>query len=97
MTDLRVWPCWVAGEILRFNGKFNTFIGAKGLQKQEGMIFRHLLRLILLLGEFIDLDLPDGDREEWRKDLSEIIEVLTKTCESADPSGTRQVLEEGLH
>ncbi|MBE6427824.1 MAG: DEAD/DEAH box helicase [Planctomycetaceae bacterium] len=97
VTDLRVWPCWVAGEILRFNGKFNTFIGAKGLQKQEGMIFRHLLRLILLLGEFIDLDLPDGDREEWRKDLSEIIEVLTKTCESADPSGTRQVLEEGLH
>lgn len=94
--DLRVWPCWVAGEILRFNGKFNTFIGAKGLQKQEGMIFRHLLRLILLLGEFIDLDLPGGDRDEWRNDLSEIIEVLTKTCEAADPSGARQVLEEGL-
>lgn len=96
VTDLKVWPCWVAGEVLRFNGKFNQYISAKGLQKQEGMIFRHLLRLVLLLGEFLEVPLPTGDPDEWRADLEEIIEILTKSCEAADPSGTRQMLEDGL-
>lgn len=96
VTDLKVWPCWVAGEVLRFNGKFNQYISAKGLQKQEGMIFRHLLRLVLLLGEFLEVPLPTGDPDEWRGDLEEIIEILTKSCEAADPSGTRQMLEDGL-
>ena len=94
--DLKVWPCWVAGEVLRFNGKFNAYISAKGLQKQEGMVFRHLLRLILLLGEFMELELPSGNSDEWKNDLADLIEVLTKACEAADPSGTRQMLEEGL-
>ncbi len=96
VSDLRVWPCWAAGELIRFNGKFNTYIGAKGLQKQEGMIFRHALRLILLLGEFLELEIPSGNPEEWKADLSEVVEILTKACEAADPSGTRQMLEEGL-
>lgn len=96
VTDLKVWPCWVAGEVLRFNGKFNQYISAKGLQKQEGMIFRHLLRLVLLLGEFLEVPLPTGNPDEWRADLEEIIEILTKSCEAADPSGTRQMLEDGL-
>lgn len=96
VADLKVWPCWVAGEVLRFNGKFNAYISAKGLQKQEGMVFRHLLRLILLLGEFMELELPSGNSDEWKNDLSDLIEVLTKACEAADPSGTRQMLEEGL-
>lgn len=96
VTDLKVWPCWVAGEVLRFNGKFNQYISAKGLQKQEGMIFRHLLRLVLLLGEFLEAPLPTGDPDEWRADLEEIIEILTRSCEAADPSGTRQMLEDGL-
>ncbi len=94
VSDLRVWPCWVAGELLRFNGKFNTYISGKSLQKQEGMIFRHLLRLILLLGEFIEMDLPTGNADEWKTDLSEVVELLTKSCEAADPSGTRQMLED---
>ncbi|MDO5113308.1 MAG: DEAD/DEAH box helicase [Planctomycetia bacterium] len=89
VSDARIWPVWCAGELLKFNGKFNAYITAKGLQKQEGMIFRHALRLILLLEEFLPLD----SQPQWQDDLREIIEILTKTCESADPSGTRLWLE----
>ncbi|MDO4584829.1 MAG: DEAD/DEAH box helicase [Planctomycetia bacterium] len=85
VSDVRIWPVWCAGELLKFNGKFNAYITAKGLQKQEGMIFRHALRLILLLEEFLPLD----SQPQWQDDLREVIEILTKTCESADPSGTR--------
>ncbi|MBO7722395.1 MAG: DEAD/DEAH box helicase, partial [Thermoguttaceae bacterium] len=45
---VKITPVWAAGEILlRFNGDFNKFIVASQIQKQEGMIFRHLLRLLL--------------------------------------------------
>ena len=52
---------WAAGELLQFGGNFNKFIISKQLQKQEGIIFRHLLRLILLIGEFTQLSPPDLD------------------------------------
>ena len=46
--DLRTQPVWAAGELLEFGGDFNKYVTSKDLQKQEGIIFRHLLRLILL-------------------------------------------------
>ena len=40
---------WAAGELLRdFNGNFNLYVRTRDLVKQEGIVFRHLLRLILL-------------------------------------------------
>ncbi len=48
--DLRTQPVWAAGELLEFGGDFNKYVTSKSLQKQEGIIFRHLLRLILLVG-----------------------------------------------
>ncbi|MDO4568898.1 MAG: DEAD/DEAH box helicase [Planctomycetia bacterium] len=93
VSDARIFPVWAAGELLKFNGNFNSYITSKGLQKQEGMIFRHTLRLILLLGEFLELDLPCGNSEEWRNDLQSMIDLLTLTCERADPSGTREMLD----
>ncbi len=48
--DLRTRAVWAAGELLlEFNGNFNKYVGSKDLLKQEGIVFRHLLRLILLL------------------------------------------------
>src|SRR6185436_20895245 len=52
-------PAWAAGEVLEFAGNFNKYITSRGLQKQEGVIFRHLLRLILLLKEFQQFTPPD--------------------------------------
>ena len=48
-------PVWAAGELLQFSGDFNKYVTSKALQKQEGVIFRHVLRLILLVEEFLPL------------------------------------------
>jgi hypothetical protein len=45
--------------VLEFGGNFNKYITSRGLQKQEGVIFRHLLRLILLVKEFQQFTPPD--------------------------------------
>ncbi len=50
VTDLRTRAVWAAGELLtEFNGNFEKFVSSKDLAKQEGILFRHLLRLILLI------------------------------------------------
>jgi superfamily II DNA/RNA helicase len=84
----------VAGEVLEFGGQFNKYITSRGLQKQEGVIFRHLLRLILLLKEFQQFTPPDCSAEEWLGDLKEITDRLTDCCHAVDPSSTDKVLEE---
>ena len=59
--DLVTRPVWIAGEALRFGGDFNKLITSKGIVRQEGVIFRHLLRFILLCGEFAQAT-PAGHR-----------------------------------
>ena len=59
--DLRTQPVWAAGELLQFGGDFNKYVSSKDLQKQEGIVFRHVLRLILLVGEFKQLSPPEVD------------------------------------
>ena len=70
---------WAAGElILRFGGNFNMFVRTRDLVKQEGIIFRHLLRLILLCGEFAEVTPPDTSPNEWQADLRDIAEQLDR-------------------
>lgn len=92
--DLRTSPVWAAGELLQFGGDFNKYVTSKSLQKQEGVIFRHVLRLILLVNEFTQLSPPDADEEEWRGDLNEIAAILTESCRRVDPASTDKALEE---
>lgn len=92
--DLRTTPVWIAGELLEFNGNFNKYITSHGLQKQEGMIFRHLLRLILLIGEFAGLCPPDTTEAEWRDELYSIRDQLVESCRAVDPTSTDKMLEE---
>jgi superfamily II DNA/RNA helicase len=87
-------PVWAAGEVLEFGGQFNKYITSRGLQKQEGVIFRHLLRLILLVKEFQQFTPPDCSSEEWLTDLKEIADRLTDCCRTVDPSSTDKMLEE---
>ncbi len=87
-------PVWAAGELLEFGGHFNKYITSKQLQKQEGVLFRHLLRLILLLGEFKPLTPADMSPEDWRADLEDISARLADCCRRVDPSSTDKVLEE---
>ena len=92
--DLRTSSVWAAGEILEFGGDFNNYITSKSLQKQEGVIFRHLLRLILLIAEFQQLTPPDLSPDEWRADLQDISSRLTDACRRVDPTSTDKALEQ---
>lgn len=92
--DVRTRPVWAAGELLmEFNGKFNNYVSSKDLLKQEGIVFRHLLRLILLLREFRPLCPTDLDASVWRYDLDEVVDQLTESCRAVDPTSTDHVLE----
>ncbi len=91
--DLRTSPVWAAGEVMEY-GNFNKYVTSKNLHKQEGMIFRHLLRMILLVKEFMQLTPPDATEEEWRGDLREISDKLTEICRGVDPASADKVLEE---
>jgi superfamily II DNA/RNA helicase len=92
--DIHTHPVWSAGEVLQFGGDFNKYVTSKQLQKQEGVIFRHLLRLILLVDELAQLCPPDTTEEEWRGDLKDIAERLTACCHGVDPTSTDKALEQ---
>jgi superfamily II DNA/RNA helicase len=87
-------PVWAAGEVLEYGGNFQKFITSRSLQKQEGIVFRHLLRLILLIKEFVQLVPPDCSPDEWRSELGAIVEQLVACCHRVDPQSTDKALEE---
>jgi superfamily II DNA/RNA helicase len=90
--DLRITPVWAAGDLLELGGDFETYISTKRLQKQEGIIFRHLLRLILLVGEFALLCPPDADEPVWRTEMHALRQRLITTCRAVDPTSVDEVL-----
>jgi superfamily II DNA/RNA helicase len=93
VTDVSTQAVWAAGELLRFGGNFNKFVQARDLVKQEGIVFRHLLRLILLCGEFAEVPAADIGRDEWRAELREIADRLTESCRVVDPTSTDEAIE----
>ena len=92
VEEIEITPVWITGEILEFNGEFNKYITSKGLVRQEGLIFRHLLRMILLLEEFAQLDVPVSVRETWKPELLGVADVLRQCCSAADPQATEEIL-----
>jgi hypothetical protein len=87
-------PVWAVGEVLEFGGQFNKYITARGLQKQEGVFFRHFLRMILLLKELSSLHPPELTLSEWQDELNDIASTLTECCRQVDPESTDKTLEE---
>jgi len=94
VRDVSTTPVWAVGELLEFGGDFNKYVTSKALQKQEGIVFRHCLRLILLCSEFTQFCPPDADPNEWRDDLEDIAERVAEACRRVDPDSTDKVLEE---
>jgi superfamily II DNA/RNA helicase len=91
VTDLETQAVWVAGDVLRY-GDFNKYVTTRDLIKQEGLIFRHLLRMILLVEEFAQLTPPGMAAEEWRGELRDIARQLTGICHAVDPTSTQQAI-----
>jgi hypothetical protein len=80
--------------LLRFGGSFNKFVQSRDLVKQEGIVFRHLLRLILLCGEFAQVCPADTPQADWQAFLRELADRLTASCREVDPASTDEVIEQ---
>jgi superfamily II DNA/RNA helicase len=93
VTDINTQSVWAANELLRFAGNFNLYVKTRDLVKQEGIVFRHFLRLILMLGEFMQVTPPDTTREEWQGDLRDLSDQLTASCRAVDPASTDEVIQ----
>jgi superfamily II DNA/RNA helicase len=91
--DFNTEAVWAAGEILSY-GNFNTYVTSKDLTKQEGLIFRHLLRMILLTDEFEQLTPPGVEAAVWKADLKEVADKLTEICRAVDPTSTEATIKQ---
>lgn len=93
-ADLQVQPVWAANALLRdYAGNFNLYVRNRDLIKQEGLIFRHLLRLILLCGEFAQVTPAETTPEEWQSYLRGLVVQLTTSCRAIDPHSTDSAIE----
>ena len=94
VSDVNTQSCWVAGELLgQFGGNFHLYVQNRQLQKQEGLIFRHLLRLVLLCEEVVDLTPPGMEPAEWKAWLQELSGMLTEACRAVDPASTEETVQ----
>ncbi len=91
VRDVRTRPVWVVGDVLEFNGDFNAYVTARKLAKQEGILFRHLLRFILLCGEFRQVPPPNVDPTEWDTVLRELADRIAESCRKVDPISTDDI------
>ena len=93
VLDVTTTAVWAAGEVLEFGGNFNKYITHKDLAKQEGLIFRHLLRMILLTEEFAALTPPGIEPAAWQAELKDIADQLTEACRGVDPTSTEETIK----
>jgi hypothetical protein len=93
IADVHTQSVWCAGELMRYAGNFNKYVQTRDLVKQEGIIFRHLLRLILLCGEFAQVCPPETTASEWQADLRSLTDQLTASCRAVDPQSTDEIIE----
>jgi hypothetical protein len=91
---LYITPVWAVGDLLERGGNFDELIRSRELVKQEGIIFKHCLRMILLCDEFTQLTPKDIAHADWEFRLREISSVLTAACKKVDPQSTDETLEE---
>src|SRR4029077_1647432 len=95
VADFTTQSVWAAGNLIQgYAGNFNLYVRVRDLIKQEGIVFRHLLRLILLCGEFGQVCPPDTSPEDWKSDLRQLADTLPASCRDVDPNSTEEVIEQ---
>jgi len=93
VDDVRVRPVWIVGELLEFGGDFDKYVVTRKLQKEEGILFRHCLRMILLLDEMANIPPENTTVETWEDWLDDLADRLTETCRNIDPQSTDEILQ----
>ena len=102
---LFVTPVWAVGDFLGYDTggssgdadtAFDRYVRTRDLVKQEGILFKHFLRMILLCEEFMQLTPANVEAEVWQERLRKIAEPLTAACRAVDPQSTDELLEELL-
>jgi hypothetical protein len=93
VADAHTQSVWAAGELFRHGNNFNLYVKVRDLTKQEGIVFRHLLRLILLCGEFAQVCPVDTTPEAWQADMRDLANQLTESCRAIDPASTDEMME----
>jgi hypothetical protein len=91
---LSVTPVWAVGDLLSYAGNFDRFVRARDLVKQEGILFKHMLRMVLLCDEFAQLTPRGVTPDTWQANLRGLSEMLTTSCRTVDPQCTDETLEE---
>jgi len=94
VNDVSVRPVWIVGELVQFGGDFNRYVTTRKLQKEEGILFRHCLRMILLLDEMANIPPAETTVETWEDWLDDLADMLTETCRRIDPQSTDEMLQQ---
>ena len=82
--ELEIRTQWIAGALLGDSTDFWRFVSSRELAKNEALVLRHLLRLVLLASEFSDhTDDPD---------YLDIGRGVVEICKQVDPRHTEKVL-----
>ncbi len=83
--SLHVQAKWLAGGVFDGERDFFKFVKSRDLVKDEGIVLRHLLRLVILAGEFETF--TDGD-----PDYPQIVQMATEICQQVDQRYTERFL-----
>ena len=82
---------WCAGRLIEDGGDFYTFVANADLAMQEGVVFKHLLRLILLCGELSAVTPVGMEEDAWKAELDELSGLLTEVVLGVDPQSAEEV------
>ncbi len=94
VDGIRVRPVWIVGRLLEYEFDFDKYVTANKLQKEEGILFRHCLRMILLLDEMANIPPLESTVETWEDPFDDLAERLTETCRKIDPQSTDEMLSD---
>ena len=92
VDDVSITPAWIVGRLMEFDFNFQNFVTSYKLQKDEGILFRHCLRMVLLLGELANVPPPQSTVETWEHWLDDLAERLTQMCRKVDPQSTDEII-----
>lgn len=92
VDDVQITPAWIVGRLIEFDFNFQSFVTSYNLQKEEGILFRHCLRMVLLLDEMANIPPPETTVETWEQWMDDLADRLTQMCREVDPQSTDEIL-----